>query len=146
MRTIPLALDFFQLEQYKESAGLLMRVQQSSSDTALAGRARGCLNLSLLSNLEIPDLRVLSKDARQLETKAFISLASQKKFSGPATPKAAREALQPVLALPPGSSRRSDAEALLDRIDRSGVVKVGIVLPLTLKSDQTLTQSVGRKC
>lgn len=140
-----LALDFFQLEQYKESAGLLMRVQQSSSDTALAGRAGRMLELVVLSNLEIPDLRVLSKEARRLETKAFVSLALAEKVLRTGDARAAREALQPVLALPPGSSRRSEAEALLDRIDRSGVVKVGVVLPLTFKSDQSSAQSVGEE-
>jgi len=140
-----LALDFFQLEQYNESAGLFMRVHQTSSDTALAARAGRMLELVVLTNLDIPDLRALSKEARRLETKAFVSLALAEKVLRTGDARAAREALQPVLALPPGSSRRSEAEALLDRIDRSGVVKVGVVLPLTLKSDQSTAQSIGEE-
>lgn len=140
-----LALDFFQLEQYNESAGLFMRVHQASSDTALAARAGRMLELVVLTNLQIPDLRALSKDARRLETKAFVSLALAEKVLRTGDARAAREALQPVLALPPGSSRRYEAEAMIERIDRSGVVKVGIVLPLTFKSDQSLAQSVGEE-
>jgi ABC-type branched-subunit amino acid transport system substrate-binding protein len=140
-----LALDFFQLEQYKECAGLLMRVHQSSPDTALAGRAERMLELIVLKNLQIPDLRALSTEARRLETKAFVSLALAEKVLRTGDARAAREALQPVLTLPPGSSRRSQAEALIERIDRSGVLKVGVVLPLTLKSDQASAQSVGEE-
>jgi len=138
-----LALDFFQLGQYKESAGLLMRVHQSSTDTALAARAGRMLEFVVLKNLQIPDLRALSAEARRLETKAFVSLALAEKVLRTGDARAAREALQPVLTLPPGSSRRSEAQAMIERIDRSGVVNVGVVLPLTLKSDQTSAQSVG---
>ncbi len=140
-----LALDFFQLERYSESAGLFLRVHQTSSDTALAARAGRMLELVALTNLEIPDLRALSKEARRLETKAFVSLALAERVLRTGDARAAREALQPVLALPPGSSRRSEAEAMMERIERSGVVKVGVVLPLTFRADLSAAQSVGEE-
>ena len=140
-----LALDYYQLEQYNESAELFLRVHQTSSDTVLAARSGKMLELVVPANLEIPGLRALLPLAQSREMKAFLSLALAEKVLRTGDAPGAKEALRPVLALPPGNARRAEAQAMMERIDHSGVVKVGVVLPLTLKSDESSLQGIGEE-
>ena len=140
-----LALDYYQIEQYNESAELFLRVHQTSSDTVLAARSGKMLELVVPANLEIPGLRALLPLAQSREMKAFLSLALAEKVLRTGDAPGAKEALRPVLALPPGNARRAEAQAMMERIDHSGVVKVGVVLPLTLKSDESSLQGIGEE-
>jgi len=140
-----LALDYYQMGQHAESADLWLKVSQASTDTALAGRAERMLENVAAANLEIPALQSLLNDARRRETRGFLSVVLAEKILRTGDAKAAREALRPALLMPPAHPRRLEAQAMIDRLDRSGVASIGVVLPLTLKSDQASSQSVGEE-
>ncbi|MBF8294788.1 MAG: hypothetical protein HW389_1333 [Bacteroidetes bacterium] len=140
-----LGLDFYQLEQYKESARSFLEARQISGDPVLAARAEKMLGVAASSNLEIPDLRELLRDANQPVTKALVTLLLAEKVLRTGDARGARELLGTVLALPRTHYLVEEAQAMLERIDRSGVVRIGVVLPLTFKSDQSSIQGLGQE-
>ena len=140
-----LGLDFYQLEQYKESAGSFLKARQISGDTVLAARAEKMLGVAASTNLGIPELREVLRDATQPATKALVTLLLAEKVLRTGDARGARELLGTVLALPGTHSLAEEAQAMLERIDRSGVVRIGVVLPLTFKSDQSSTQGLGQE-
>jgi ABC-type branched-subunit amino acid transport system substrate-binding protein len=140
-----LGLDFYQLEQYKESARSFLEARQISGDPVLAARAEKMLGMAASSNLEIPDLRELLRDANQPVTKALVTLLLAEKVLRTGDAREARELLGTVLALPRTHYLVEEAQAMLERIDRSGVVRIGVVLPLTFKSDQSSIQGLGQE-
>jgi ABC-type branched-subunit amino acid transport system substrate-binding protein len=140
-----LGLDFYQLEQYKESARSFLKVRQISGDTALAARAEKMLRIAASTNLAVPDLRDLLRDASQPGTKALLTLLLAENVLRTGDARGARELLGTILALPGANLLAEQAQALLERIDRSGVVRIGVVLPLTFKSDQASIQALGQE-
>lgn len=140
-----LALDFYQLEQYKESARAFLKVRQTSPDAALAARAAKMLGVVASGNLQIPELSELLAEATQTETKALLTVRLAEKTLSTGDAKGTRDLLRTILALPKTMPPVAEAQALLERIDRSGVVRVGVVLPLTFKSDQSVAGGVGEE-
>jgi len=140
-----LGLDYYQLEQYKESARSFLNARQISGDTALAARAEKMLRIAASTNLAIPDLREVLREASQPGTKALVTLLLAEKVLRTGDARGARELLGTVLVLPATHLLVEQAQALLEKIDRSGVVRIGVVLPLTFKSDQASIQGLGQE-
>jgi ABC-type branched-subunit amino acid transport system substrate-binding protein len=140
-----LGLDLYQLEQYKASAEGFLAACQSTRDTVLAERAEKMLGVVASANLDAADIRWLLGSAKQTGTKALltIQLADRVLKSGDAVE--AKSMLRGVLALPKPNSYFDDAQAMLERINRSGVLRIGVVLPMTFKSDQSSTRGVGQE-
>ncbi len=140
-----LALDLYQLEQYKGSAEGFLAAFQSSNDTVLAARAEKMLGVVASVNLEAADIRGLLGSATQTGTKALLTVRLADKVLRGGDASEARRLLRSVLLLPRPNPFLGEAQAMLEKIDRSGVVRIGVVLPLTFKSDQTSTLGVGQE-
>lgn len=140
-----LGLDYYQLEEYKESAQMFLTVRQTSGDTVLSVRAGKMLGIVVSANLEISQVRELLRDARMPEMKALVSLMLAEKVLRTGDPRGARELLRTVLTLPKTNPLVAQARSMLERLDRSGVVRIGVVLPLTFKSDQSTAGSLGEE-
>jgi ABC-type branched-subunit amino acid transport system substrate-binding protein len=140
-----LALDLYQLQQYKGSAEAFLAACQSSNDTVLTARAERMLGVVASSNLEAADIRELLGSAKQTGTKALLTVRLADKVLRTGDAGEARMLLRSVLALPAPNPFLEEAQARLERIDRSGVVRIGVVLPLSFMSDQRSTLGVGQE-
>jgi ABC-type branched-subunit amino acid transport system substrate-binding protein len=143
--TYTLGLDFYQLEQYKESAQSFLTVRETSVDTVLAARAGRMLGIVAKANLEMPEVRALIRDSHQSGTRASLMLSLAEKVLRTGNTQETRELLRTVLTLSPMGALAGEAKAMLERMDRSGVVRIGVVLPLTFKSDQTSVGGLGQE-
>ena len=140
-----LAVDYYQLEQYQESARAFLKVRQTSPDLPLADRALKMLGLVAEENLERDELRELLAQANQTETKALLTVRLAQKIAQTGDARGARELLNTILGLPDTIPAVAEAHALIKKIDLSGVVRIGVVLPLTAKSDQSVVRGVGEE-
>jgi ABC-type branched-subunit amino acid transport system substrate-binding protein len=140
-----LALDEYQLEQYWESARALLKVRQTSPDPTLAARAVKMLGLVAEENLQRDELRELLTEANQTETKALLTVRLAQKILQTGDARGTRELLNTILSLPNTIPAVAEARALMKKIDQSGVVRIGVVLPLTEKSDQPVVHGVGEE-
>jgi ABC-type branched-subunit amino acid transport system substrate-binding protein len=138
-----LGLDFYQLERYDGAARAFLKVSQNTVDTVLSARSGKMLELVASANLSAPALRSLLEEARRTEIVGFLSIVLSEKILRTGDIEGARGVLRPILTLPRGNPIRRDAQKMLDKIDKSGVVKVGVVLPMMLRSDQEDAQGVG---
>jgi ABC-type branched-subunit amino acid transport system substrate-binding protein len=140
-----LALDEYQLERHLESARAFLKVRQTSPDPALAGRALKMLGLVSSENLQRDELRELLTEANQTETKALLTVRLAQKILQTGDARGTRELLNTILSLPSTIPAVAEARALMKKIDQSGVVRIGVVLPLTEKSDQPVVHGVGEE-
>ena len=140
-----LALDYYQLAQYRESARAFLRVRQTSPDLTLSVRALKMLGLVAEENLQQDELRQLLTEANQTETKALLTVRLAQKILQTGDARGTRELLNTILSLPNTIQAVVEARALMKKIDQSGVVRIGVVLPLTEKSDQPVVHGVGEE-
>ncbi len=140
-----LALDYYQLEQYRESARAFLKVRQTSPDPPLAARAAKMLGRVAEENLERDELRELLAEANQTETKALLTVRLAQKILQTGDARGTRKLLNTILGLPNTIAAVAEAHALMKKIDQSGVVRIGVVLPLTEKSDQSVVHGVGEE-
>lgn len=140
-----LALDHYQLEQYRESAQLFLKVRETSPDPPLAARALKMLGVVADANLEMPDVRELLAEATQTESKALLTVRLAQKVLQTGDARGTRDLLSTILNLPNTMPAVIEAHALLEKIDRSGVVRIGIIVPLTSKVDQSIVHGVGEE-
>jgi ABC-type branched-subunit amino acid transport system substrate-binding protein len=140
-----LALDYYQLEMYVESARSFLKVRQTSVDPPLAARAMKMLGIVAEDNLDIETLRSLLPEATQTEPKALLTVRLAQKVLQTGDARGTRLLLNTILGLPVTIPAVVEAQALLKKIDLSGVVRIGVVLPLTAKSDQPVVHGVGEE-
>jgi len=140
-----LALDSYQLEQYKQAAEEFLVACQASNDTVLAVRAEKMLGVVASANLEAADIRELLGIAKLTVTKGLLTVQLADKVLRTGDANEARTLLRGVLALPKPNPYFSEAQAMLQRIDRSGVLRIGVVLPLSFRSDQSSAMGVGQE-
>ena len=140
-----LALDHYQLEQYRESAQLFLKVRETSPDASLAARALRMLGVVAEANLAMPDVRELLTEATQTETKALLTVRLAQKVLQTGDARGTRDLLSTILTLPKTMPAVAEAHALLEKIDRSGVVRIGVIVPLTSKLDQSIVHGAGEE-
>jgi branched-chain amino acid transport system substrate-binding protein len=140
-----LGLDLYQIEQYKPSAEAFLTACQSSTDSVLAERAEKMLGIVAAANLDISDLRDLLRSTKKPYPHALLSLRLAEKYLRTGDASEARSLLRSVLADHRADALAKEATALLERIERGGVLKIGVVLPLSFKSDQVLIGGVGQE-
>lgn len=134
--TYTLALDLYQLQQYKGSAEGFLASCQTSTDTVLAERAEKMLGIVAETNLDVSDLRALLGEAKTPATKALLSMRLAQKYLRTGDAAEARTLLRSVLTAHGTGAPAKEARALLEGIDRGGVLKIGVVLPLSSRSGQ----------
>ncbi|MCX6133359.1 MAG: penicillin-binding protein activator [Ignavibacteriales bacterium] len=139
-----LGLDLYQLEQYRQSAEAFLTACEASGDSVLAARAERMLSIVASANLQPVDVQRLLGEAKHTRVEALLTIQLADKVLRSGDASEARTLLRGVLALPKPNPYFSEAQAALERIDRSGVLRIGVVLPLTFKSDQSSTRGVGQ--
>ena len=140
-----LALDYYQLEQYRDAAQEFLNVRQTSPDPVLAARGVKMLGIVAEENLGMDEVRELLARANQTETKALLTVRLAQKVLRTGDARGTRDLLNTILGLPSTIASVTEAHALMKTIDQSGVVRIGVVLPLTAKSDQSVVHGVGEE-
>ena len=140
-----LGLDWYQLEQYKQSAEAFLGACQASGDSVLCARAEKMLGVVVSGHLEMADVRSLLGAANKNAAKSILTIQLAEKALRTGDAVEAKALLRSVLALPKPNPYSGEAQTALERVDRSGVLKIGVVLPLSFKSDQSNTRGVGQE-
>ncbi len=140
-----LGLDLYQLRQYVAAAKEFLTARQSSPDTLLAAHAERMLGVVSLTHLQNADLRQLLQEATIPETRSLLSVRLAEKVLNTGDVSEAKSLLRPITELPPTIPSVREAEALLDRIEKGGFLKVGVVLPLMLNSGQSTPGGAGEE-
>lgn len=140
-----LGLDLYQIEQYKPSAEAFLTACQSSADSVLAERAEKMLGIVAASNLDISDFRDLLGASKKPNPQALLSLRLAEKYLRTGDASEARSLLRSVVAVHGADPLAKEATAMLERISRGGVLKIGVVLPLSFKSEQSVIGGVGQE-
>ena len=138
-----LGLVYYRLHRYDDAAEELLTAQQMTRDTKVAGRSERLLDDIAAEHLSTAELQVLVADATADELKALLNLRLAERIYRTGDVRAAEDILRMVTVMNPSIKYVGDALTLLDRIRKSGVVKVGVVLPLMLKSETPTAREVG---
>jgi ABC-type branched-subunit amino acid transport system substrate-binding protein len=140
-----LALDYYQLGEYRESARAFLHVRHTSRDSALSARAVRMLGIVAEENLDNDALRELLSEAKQTETKALLTVRLAQKILQTGDARGTRELLSTIMGLPGSLPAVVEAQALMKKIELSGVVRIGVVLPLTAKGDPSAVHGAGEE-
>ncbi|MBI4419028.1 MAG: tetratricopeptide repeat protein, partial [Ignavibacteriales bacterium] len=131
-----LGLDFYRMLRYDDAAEELVTAHRLSGDALLRSRSEKLLDGLASQYLTVADLQLLlgSTPTQPVDVLLSVRLAERLLRSGDV--KAARDLLLPLVDLPPRVAYIDKAIDLLRRVQGSGVLKIGVVLPLMLKTSQ----------
>ncbi|MBI3585888.1 MAG: penicillin-binding protein activator [Ignavibacteriales bacterium] len=140
-----LGLTYYHANHYYEAAAEFLDVRQESSDSKLTQRAEELLTVIASSQLSLPQLKQLLNEAKVSPLKMMLSVHLAEKIWNTGDVNGAQTLLRPIAALKNGTPVVLEAVALLRRIEQSGVVKVGVVLPLMQKTEQSAVEGLGNE-
>jgi ABC-type branched-subunit amino acid transport system substrate-binding protein len=138
-----LGLSYYGMLRHEDSALEFLTARQQSKDPSIQRRSEALLNDIAAEHLSIGQLQLLLADATIDEMRALLTVRLAEKVFRAGDPKGAQQLLQPIIALPPGVRYVEYAVALADSIERGGVIKFGVVLPLMLRSFQPGARDLG---
>ncbi len=125
-----LGLNFLRQRRYNDAAKQFIEAWRGTADSTLARRAEALLDRLADSFLTAHELESLMASAPLPQARVLLGvrLAEQQLQGG--NPSAAQETLRRVLAAQAHGRYAAEARAVLDRIRRGGVVKLGVIVPL----------------
>ncbi|MGB2868455.1 MAG: ABC transporter substrate-binding protein [Bacteroidota bacterium] len=138
-----LGLNYYRMGRYEDAATEFQTARQGSRDPQIISRSDRMLETLTSTNLSIAELQLLLQDATVDELKALINLRIAEKIYKTGDTKAAMDVLRGIVNLAPQIKYVGDALSLLDRIEKGGVIKIGVVLPLLLKAENASAREVG---
>ncbi|MEK6757361.1 MAG: ABC transporter substrate-binding protein [Bacteroidota bacterium] len=140
-----LGLISFQLKRYDAAAREFLLAWQTAEETKLKDRAERMLTLVASTYLQMDELRQLLAETGIGEMRALLTIRLAERVLNTGDVNETKELLRPVARMPKTIASASQAAAMLERIERSGVVKIGVVLPLKFKSDTLSAGGVGEE-
>lgn len=129
-----LGLDYYQLGRYEDAAGEFLAARQLSHGSRLIGMSERILEILAMNQLTVAEMQMMLPDATINATKALLTYAIAVRVFRSGDVKNAQEILRTVISLPPDNKYVSEAIHLLAKMEKEGVLKVGVVLPLMLKA------------
>ncbi len=138
-----LGLVYFRLRRYEDAASELLTARQTADDPKLMTRAERLLGDIAAEHLSIAELQVLAGAAQNDVMKALLNLRLAEQIYRTGDARAAEEVARPITTMSPAIPYVGQALDLLQRIRSGGVVRVGVVLPLMLKSEMPVYRAVG---
>jgi len=138
-----LALDYYQLGRYEDAAQHLIEVYEISSDGRLRRNAERMLDNLATQNLSEQLLRSLLMETSSIELGAMFNLRLAEKIFRSGDTQTTIDTLRSVSKLSPTIRYVGDAIFMLERIQKGGVLKVGVLLPLMLSSVGSSGREVG---
>lgn len=138
-----LGLDFFRMLRYDDAAEELVQAHRLSSDALLRARAEKLLDNLAAEYLTVADLQLLLNAAPPQPLDVLLAVRLAERLMRTGDVRAARDLLLPIVELPAQVAFVDRAVDLLRRLQGSGVLKVGVVLPLMLKTSQPGQRDLG---
>lgn len=129
-----LGLDFYRLGRYEDAAGEFLVARQITRRPRLVTSSERMLEMLAATQLTVAELQMMLPEATISVTKALINYSIAAKIIRTGDAKNAESILHAVMALPPDTKYVLEAGQLLAKIQKGGVVKVGVALPLLLKA------------
>lgn len=129
-----LGLDYFHLGRYEDAAGEFLITRQISQRQKLSAFSERMLESLASSQLSVAELQMLLSGATLNITQALINYAIAEKVFKTGDVKNAEAILRSVTSLPPDIKYVAEASQLLARIQKGGVLKIGVALPLMLRA------------
>jgi ABC-type branched-subunit amino acid transport system substrate-binding protein len=129
-----LGLDYYRLGRYEDAAGEFLIARQITRRPKLVAISERMLDMLASTQLTVAQLQMMLPVATIDVTKALLNYWIAEKIFRTGDVKNAEAVLQTVTALPPDIKYVVEAGQLLARIQKGGVLKVGVALPLMLKA------------
>ncbi|MBM4159747.1 MAG: tetratricopeptide repeat protein [Ignavibacteria bacterium] len=140
-----LGLVWYQLKRYENAVREFLAAWQTTGKPQLKDRAAQMLAVLTSEHLAIDQARRLILEAGSGEIRAMLSVRLAEKVLTRGDVEGAREILRPVVRMPRTVGPVDAAIALLERIEASAAVKIGVVLPLKTASDPFSISGVGEE-
>lgn len=138
-----LGMNYYRMGRYEDAANEFLQARQLSNDELIVRRSEQMLAVIASDHLTVGQLQLLVGDATLPEVKVLLTVRLAEKVFRAGDPRGAKELLRPLLSLPPSTGYLSEALELHERIEKGGVVKIGVVLPLMMKLDQPGARDLG---
>lgn len=146
-----LGLNYYRMLRYEDAAGEFLQARQKSrvedfgelSRTVLIRRSEAMISSLASEHLSVGQLQLLISDATMTDLKVLITVRLAEKVFRAGDPRGAQELLRPMASLPPTTKYVGEAIELLQHIEKGGVLKIGVVVPLMLKSQQPGARDLG---
>ncbi len=130
-----LGLDYYHLNRYDDAAREFLIARQTSERPRLITFSERMLESLAANQLSVADLQMVLPDASLNLTQALINYYIAEKVFKTGDVRNAETVLKTVTSLPADNKYVADAAQLLTRIQKGGVVKIGVALPLMLKAN-----------
>ena len=138
-----LGLDYFRMLRYEDAASELSMAYETTADAVTRDRSIRLLNELATNYLSVAELQLLLGTATSDAVKAVLTLHLAERIFRTGDVKSAQDILEPIALLPPSTPYVDKAIDLLQRIQFSGTIKIGALLPLMLKSQQASMRELG---
>ena len=138
-----LALDFFRMLRYDDAAEELMIAHRLSGDRLIQARSEKMLDNLAANYLTVAEMQLLMGSDLPETLKVLLSVRLAERMYRSGDIKAAQELLLPVTQLPASVAYVDQAVELLRLVQGGGVLKIGVVLPLMLRSPQPSARELG---
>lgn len=138
-----LGLNYDRMARYEDATAEFIRSFQKTTDAKIQIRSQDMLEILTAGNLSIAQLQLLVADISDEGLRALIDMRIAEKVYASGDVKAAQEMLRSVAGRRASIKYVGEAINLLQKYERGGVLRIGVVLPLMLKSDKSSARELG---
>ena len=138
-----LGLDYFRMLRYEDAASEFSVAYETAGDAVTRDRSIQLLNELAVNYMSVAELQLLLGSTTSDAVKAVLTLHLAERIFRTGDVKSAQDILAPIALLPPSTPYVDKAIDLLQRIQVSGTIKIGALLPLMLKSQQASMRELG---
>jgi ABC-type branched-subunit amino acid transport system substrate-binding protein len=138
-----LGLDYYSLQRYEDASQAFMAAVQTSTEQPLIERSKKLLETLTSSYLTLSELVLLQTDAKTDEMKALMYVRLAKKYMHNGNLVTANELLHKAAEMPADIKYVGEALSLLGDFEKRGGVKIGVLLPLMVKTENPAVRAFG---
>ncbi|HEX9614595.1 MAG TPA: ABC transporter substrate-binding protein, partial [Bacteroidota bacterium] len=138
-----LGLNFFRMLRYDDAAEEFAAAHRLTQDRLIQARAEKLLDNLATNYLTVAEMQLLMDNDLPETLRVLMSVRLAERMYRSGDIKTAQDLLLPVTQLPPGVAYVDQAVELLRLVQGGGVLKIGVVLPLMLKSAQPSVRELG---
>jgi len=138
-----LGLNYYRLARYEDATTELLTVFESAQDKRLINRSEKLIEVLLSEYLSLNELQQLQGDVKSEQMRILFTVRIAEKILSAGDMATAVTMLRQVAALPPQMKYVNEALSILDQIEKRGGIKIGVALPLMVKTDNVSTRALG---
>lgn len=138
-----LGLDYFRMLRYEDAADEFSLAYGATDDAVVKDRSIRLLDELAVNYLSVAELQLLLGGAASDPVRVVLSIHLAERIYRTGDIRSAQDILAPVVLLPSSTPYVDQAIEFLQKIQFSGVLKIGVVLPLMLNSQQASMRALG---